>query len=358
SVPFLLRGRMLVAPGYLHIYPYERLREKFLPALSEGMELEVAAIQLREDKTRPPSPYTEPELIKTMDRRGLGTDATIPQHIATNVKRGYFTISPKRVIHPTARGIALIQSLEQSVAILVAPKIRASMERQIMTIQTGKKAYKAVVNELRTQIRQMYDQFAANIGSFATKLVQEQQATHSPSRGQRTRSAQVPRMPTSSNTTRVKQRRKSIPRSGRSPRQKMTTSSGMKKSSDLSPSNLPSRVKPSSHQRVGTCPKCGAETLYFEREVTRWLGCAAYPTCQWAFPLPASSKGELYLLPAQQCSLCCDPLLVYERKDGKSFKICAKCASGAGNIPRFAPVWSEPVRADGRNHLLFSFLYD
>ncbi|MFQ5821521.1 MAG: hypothetical protein ACE5I5_16175, partial [Candidatus Heimdallarchaeota archaeon] len=212
--------------------------------------------------------------------------------------------------------------------------IRASMERQIMTIQTGKKAYKAVVNELRTQIRQMYDQFASNVGSFATKLVQEQQATHSPSRGQRTRRAQVPRVPTSSPVTRVKQQRKSTPRSGRSPRQRMTPRSDRKKSSALYTPNLPSRVKPSSHQRVGTCPECEAETLFFEREVTRWLGCAAYPTCQWAFPLPASSKGELYLLPAQQCPLCRDPLLVYERKDGKTFKICAKCGVWCWKCPK------------------------
>lgn len=286
TIRFLLRGRMLLAPGYLQVYPYEYVREKFLPKLEEGMHLDVENITLREEKTSPPAPYNEKGLIKTMDKLGLGTDATIPQHISTNLKRGYFTISQDRNIHPTPRGIALVKSLENSVPILVEPKIRAYMERQIMAIQKGEKTYEAVLTELRSRILTMYDVFTANIETFASRMIhQQQEINKSRIRSQKTRS-----QPRSSKLTR-------------------------------------------SNQRVGTCSLCGAETFYFERKTKRWIRCSNYPSCQKVFPLPATLKGQILFL-SQRCPICQDPLLLYKRKDGKNFKICVKCGVWCWKCPK------------------------
>ncbi len=221
-----------------------------------------------------------------MDKLGLGTDATIPQHIATNLKRGYFTISPNRDIHPTPRGIALVQSLENSVPILVEPKIRAYMERQIMAIQKGEKAYETVLAELRSRILMMYDVFTANIEMFASRMILQQQEI---------------------NKTRIRsQKTHSQPRLSKLTR---------------------------SNQRVGTCSLCGAETFYFERKTKRWIQCSNYPSCQKVFPLPTTLKGQILFL-SQRCPICQDPLLLYKRKDGKNFKICIKCGVWCWKCPK------------------------
>lgn len=277
TVPFLLRGHMLLVPGYLQVYPYEHVREKYLPKLKEGMNLAIKEITLREEKTSPPAPYNEKELIKRMDKLGLGTDATIPQHITTNLKRGYFMISSNRNIHPTPRGIALIESLENSVPILVEPEIRAYMERQIMTIQKGEKTYEMVLTELRSRILTMYDVFSTNIDTFTARMIHKQQEI---------------------NNSRLKNQQTRIQL--RSPRLIRT------------------------NQKIGTCSLCGADTFYFEQQTKRWIRCSNYPQCQKIFPLPATPKGQIFLL-SQRCFICQDPLLLYKRNDRKHFKICAKC---------------------------------
>lgn len=44
---------------------------------------------MRESKTAPPELLTEADLIQKMDRNGIGTDATIAQHIQTIKDREY-----------------------------------------------------------------------------------------------------------------------------------------------------------------------------------------------------------------------------------------------------------------------------
>lgn len=285
TVRFLLRGRMLLAPGYLQVYPYEHVREKYLPKLKEGMQLAVEEIILREGKTSPPAPYNEKELIKLMDKMGLGTDATIPQHITTNLKRGYFTISSDRDIHPTPRGIALVQSLENSVPILVEPDIRAYMERQIMAIQRGEKTYEMVLTELRSHILTMYDVFSTNIETFTSRMIHKQQEI---------------------NNSRLQNQKTRI--------------------------QLRSPKLTGTNQRIGTCSLCGADTFYFERKTKRWIRCSNYPECQNVFPLPSTLKGQILFL-SQRCPICQDPLLLYKRNDGKHFKICAKCGVWCWKCP-------------------------
>jgi len=334
TVRFILRGRALVTPGYLEVYPYEQIREKYLPRLNEGSILDVSDIVLREDTTRPPLPFTETGLIKKMDRLGLGTDATIPQHIQTNVKRGYFTISSDRVIQPTARGIALIQSLEKSVNILVNPEIRAWMEQQVMAIQLGEKTYEHVLKELRSSVLEMFDQFATNIGSFTFKMVQELRNSQ---RDPELQSRQSQNYPKQKTTSRTQRRQKTKVHTTQPRGVKREGKNSLTSSSAMSLTNL-------TQQKVGICPVCKADTYYFERETKRWLRCSNRPTCSWGFPLPTISKGNI-LLEKQSCPSCNDPLLLYHRSDGKYFRICAHCAVYCWKCPdaQTCPVESSPA---------------
>ncbi|CAE7367179.1 unnamed protein product [Symbiodinium natans] len=113
---------------------------------------------LEESWTAPPLPLTEAELVDLMDRNGIGTDASIPQHIQTIQDRGYVQLcdgsgapievmkvgafgrkrgrpsqrpkAPGRYLVPTERGMALVRGLSHLDASLCEPEVRALIERE------------------------------------------------------------------------------------------------------------------------------------------------------------------------------------------------------------------------------------
>ena len=53
--------------------------------------------------------FIEVELISLMDRNGIGTDATIAQHIANIQERDYVIKDNQQRFLPTKLGIALVE---------------------------------------------------------------------------------------------------------------------------------------------------------------------------------------------------------------------------------------------------------
>jgi DNA topoisomerase-3 len=60
---------------------------------------------------------TEVELISLMDRNGIGTDATIAQHISTIQERKYAIKDANQTFRPTQLGIALIEGYNRWVQV-------------------------------------------------------------------------------------------------------------------------------------------------------------------------------------------------------------------------------------------------
>ena len=51
------------------------------PAVHQGTTFHIADFRVHEESTKPPDYLQESELIALMDKHGIGTDASIPQHI-------------------------------------------------------------------------------------------------------------------------------------------------------------------------------------------------------------------------------------------------------------------------------------
>jgi len=84
------KGFNIIKKGYLNIYPYEEWNEKFIPHFEKGEVIiynENSKFEVNEGKTKPPPQMTEAELIDLMDKNGIGTDATIHEHIKTVKER-------------------------------------------------------------------------------------------------------------------------------------------------------------------------------------------------------------------------------------------------------------------------------
>lgn len=86
---FLGSGLVVLERNYLDVYIYERWSSQQLPQFIQGEIFEPTEAILSEGKTSPPGYLTEPDLLTLMDANGIGTDATMADHIVTIIERQY-----------------------------------------------------------------------------------------------------------------------------------------------------------------------------------------------------------------------------------------------------------------------------
>merc|ERR1719291_10023 len=143
-----------------------------------GQAMRIKGVRNEEDYTRPPDYLKESELIERMDRQGIGTDASIPQHIQNILDRRYCQVCgpgddgwpgkpipteeqlwkmrqrnpnerielPKsRHMVPSGLGLALIGAYMTLDRELCEPQVRAFMESQVSKIADGSESQADVV---------------------------------------------------------------------------------------------------------------------------------------------------------------------------------------------------------------------
>ena len=110
---FRTRGVIVLERNYLDVYPYENwTNSTILPKFTLGEEFEPTEAMITDGQTSAPGYLTEPDLIALMDANGIGTDATMAEHIATIKQRDYVFTRPKA----GARGRAGINADEPPIA--------------------------------------------------------------------------------------------------------------------------------------------------------------------------------------------------------------------------------------------------
>lgn len=93
---FKATGLTVMERNYLDVYPYDKwTSSQELPHFREGERFEPTEARLYDGKTSPPGYLTEPELIGLMDANGIGTDATMAEHIAKVQERQYVDTRPR-----------------------------------------------------------------------------------------------------------------------------------------------------------------------------------------------------------------------------------------------------------------------
>ena len=172
SEEFIVNGRRIIDLGYFKFYKFKKIKGKELPQLKKGSTKSIEVFK-HQGFTTPPSLYSESQLIRKMAELNLGTDATRSTHIDTVQKRKY-TINrgPRRILVPTALGMALYQALTQNAKDLILPEIRGKIESWTQQIRDHEKTPEDVdhlVIELTTRSLQ---RLKANQEEIFTTLVQ------------------------------------------------------------------------------------------------------------------------------------------------------------------------------------------
>ena len=163
---FHTHGLTVLQRNYLEVYVYDKWdSSQQLPVFTLGETFEPTEANMSDGKTTPPGYLTEPELIGLMDANGIGTDATMAEHIA-KIKERYYVDTQARgsgrsalqEFIPTTLGVALIEGYD-NVGLDVSvskPFLRKEMELKMKAICEGRKTRTQVVQESLEQYREVF----------------------------------------------------------------------------------------------------------------------------------------------------------------------------------------------------------
>lgn len=151
---FTTSGLIVLERNYLDVFIYRKWESsKELPNFVEGEEIKVASGLMKEGKTSPPKHMTETELIALMDANGIGTDATIADHIEKVTLRNYIVKQKQALVEyllPTPLGMGLIEGLDQLDfnLSLSKPFLRRQLDSRLEDIISGRAQEDVVLNEV------------------------------------------------------------------------------------------------------------------------------------------------------------------------------------------------------------------
>jgi len=171
-----------------------------VPQTRPGQPLHIQRVVLDHDQTKHPEYLKESELITLMDKNGIGTDATMAQHIDNVVARHYTKVcepsqepgkpgpqildkkpnkgkgkgkdanaqKPKaRHMVPTGLGLAILDMFEKLTPDICEPPVRAFMEKQCAQVADGIASQEVVVRENIALFQDKFFVFQDGLASVA-----------------------------------------------------------------------------------------------------------------------------------------------------------------------------------------------
>ena len=153
---FRTKGLIIEDKGYLEIYTFDYWTNSYVPNFVEGEIVIPYSLNMEKGITSPPNFLTEAELIGLMDKNGIGTDATIHEHIKHVQDRGYAK-QYGSIFKPTLLGTSLRYGYLGLGIEIYKPYLRAGMEREIKEVSEGLKQKDIIYNEMKQDMLKIYD---------------------------------------------------------------------------------------------------------------------------------------------------------------------------------------------------------
>ncbi|KCV73336.1 hypothetical protein H696_00875 [Fonticula alba] len=144
-------------------YPYVTWTDRAIGHYEPGTVLEPDTFCLESGQTTPPNNLTEAELIALMDANGIGTDATIHEHIQKVLQREYvIRRKPGDQLAPSNLGLALVDAYHSLGYLLAKPHMRAKTERDMKAICEGRDTKADVIAREIRLYRAIFDHVFAD----------------------------------------------------------------------------------------------------------------------------------------------------------------------------------------------------
>jgi DNA topoisomerase IA len=156
-------GKYIIEEGFYDVFPYFKPKDlQWIPELRNGQILPILEVGLSERKTKPPPHLTESELLRLMERHGIGTDATRHTFPTLIVNRGY-AVKKRRSFLLTSQGEALIKMLKGVDERLVTPETRRYVEQMMVEVESGRLSLEEALNQSVKIYEQLYDELSKRL---------------------------------------------------------------------------------------------------------------------------------------------------------------------------------------------------
>jgi DNA topoisomerase-1 len=243
---FRATGQTLVFPGFIAVYAEDQddaqqEEDAKLPPLKEQEQLPVDRLFGEQHFTQPPPRYTEASLVKTLEEYGIGRPSTYATIISTLQERGYAVLDKKRFT-PTDLGRLVNGFLTSHFHHYVDYGFTANLEEELDEISNGSLEWVKVMEEFWSD--------------FSAELDHKEQVF---------RGIPIPEASPPVSTWSEYSRGlldEAWQQKGRSPEK---------------------------------CPKCGQPVLLQNSSRGLFVGCSAYPKCDYTRPWGGGIAGPLVL---------------------------------------------------------------
>lgn len=139
-------GSIIVFDGFLAVYP-EQLKDRLLPELKEGQEVDVQKITPVQHFTEPPPRFNDASLVKALEEHGIGRPSTYAPTISTIESRGYVERLDRRRFSPTDIGEVVNDVLVEHFPQIVDYAFTAEMEEKLDAVAEGNVKWQPVIGE-------------------------------------------------------------------------------------------------------------------------------------------------------------------------------------------------------------------
>ena len=160
---FRTNGQKILFDGFLKVYRGNGTdKEKVLPPLTEGEQLDPLSIDKEEHHTEPPPRFTDSILVKFLEESGIGRPSTYAPIITTLISR-YYIVREKRQFKPTFLGRLTNDLMVKSFPDLLSVQFTSNMEARLDEVADGKLDWVQL-------LRDFYNPFIQSVEEAQQKL--------------------------------------------------------------------------------------------------------------------------------------------------------------------------------------------
>ncbi|AJD91851.1 DNA topoisomerase [Jeotgalibacillus malaysiensis] len=175
---FSVKGTVEKKRGWKELFSENAKKDTILPPLKTGDEI-ASIVNIKDDMTKPPKPYTEGQLITMMktagkmledeqdqamlkEVEGIGTEATRASIIDTLKKQQYIRVT-KNTVTVTEKGVTLCQVIGGT--LLSSPEMTARWETYLKKIGRKEGSQEAFLNNIAKFIQHMITEAPKQMGN-------------------------------------------------------------------------------------------------------------------------------------------------------------------------------------------------
>ncbi len=132
---FRANGSSVAFDGFMKVY--QSAKEKILPDLQEGEEVQTKMILPTQHFTEPPARYSDATLVKALEEFGIGRPSTYAPTISTIIDRGYVERDENKKLAPTDIAMIVTDLLVNHFPSIIDYAFTAKMESTLDEIADG-----------------------------------------------------------------------------------------------------------------------------------------------------------------------------------------------------------------------------